>query len=444
MTSVKEKHPEITPERLAEWRLVADAFDGESAIKRAGETYLPRPSGFAGTADPDAAYSGYKNRAQFPEIFAPTVGAMVGIVHSQDAQIEMPDALAFIWERATADGQTLEAFHRTITRNLLTFGRYGILTDAPSDGGEPYFVGYSADAVINWDADFWVLDETHLARDGFRWDTREQYRVLELVEGRYVQSVYGETDLREVIEATGTGGRALDFIPFAIANSRDLLPSVSAPPLIGVARSAKAIYQLSADKRHQLYMSGQETLVAINGEAPEYVGAGVVHEMHGSDTQQPDLKYVAPSCSGIEAHERAIRDEREAAVMAGARMLEQSEGIEESGAARKLRFASETANLLSVALVSHGLLEKSLRHAARIMGLDEKQVVVTPPADLMDHSLTPAEAEALVRVWQSGGMSYQTLYERLQRGGIVSAERDHAEEFALLDQEEFRGADSAP
>lgn len=30
-------------------------------------------------------------------------------------------------------------------------------------------------------------------------------------------------------------------------------------------------------------MSGQETLVAINGEAPKTVGAGVVHQMMGSD-----------------------------------------------------------------------------------------------------------------------------------------------------------------
>ena len=39
------------------------------------------------------------------------------------------DALDNLWERATADGLDLESFHRRITRQLLTFGRYGILTD---------------------------------------------------------------------------------------------------------------------------------------------------------------------------------------------------------------------------------------------------------------------------------------------------------------------------
>ena len=54
MSDVSNKHPEYTADRLAEWQLCADAFNGESAIKRRTEAYLSKPSGYstaAGYAD---------------------------------------------------------------------------------------------------------------------------------------------------------------------------------------------------------------------------------------------------------------------------------------------------------------------------------------------------------------------------------------------------------
>lgn len=431
---VKTKHPAMTAERLAEWQLMRDSMDGESIVKARGETHLKMPSGFLSNAATRLAnYENYLSRAQFPEILAPSVAAMIGIIHGGEVSVEMPDQLAFLWEDADGEGLPLEAFHRRITRELLVTGRYAVLADAPESGGDPFLVGYAAEAVINWDHDFWVLDETALRREGFTWKQIERYRVLSLENGAYKQELYeGDTQAVE-IPVLGLGGRRLNRIPFAIANARDLTPKVETPPLIGVSRAALAIYQLSADYRWQLYMSGQETLVAINGDAPSAVGAGVVHSMMGAEGIVPDLKYVSPTCSGIDAHERAMDNNRTAAVQAGARLLEQSDAVQESGEARKLRFASETATLTSVAQASCALLERSLRNVALLMGLPEDSIVVTPPKDLLDRTMSATEARDLMLVWQNGGISYQTFYERLQRGGIASDERDYEEELGLID-----------
>jgi len=231
----------------------------------------------------------------------------------------------------------------------------------------------------------------------------------------------------------GRGGSPLERIPFAVGNAVDLSPRVEAPPLIGVANAAIAIYQLSADYRHQLYMSGQETLLAVNGEAPTTVGAGVVHKMTGGEGQMPDLRYVSPSCIGIDAHKLAMMDQREAAVMAGARLLEQSAGVQESGEARKLRFASETATLTSIAQSSCMLLEKSLRNVAMIMGLPEEQVIVTPPEDLLDQTMSATDFAKLFDVYDKGGMSWESYHAAGQRGGLFSAEVEAEEEYARID-----------
>jgi hypothetical protein len=435
--TVQTFHPALTAERRDEWQLMRDAMDGESAIKARGENYLPKPGGFKNNANTEKAlYEAYLLRAQFPELLAPSVGAMIGIIHDKEIQIKIPPAMEFLWENADGLGLPLEAFHRRITRELLVIGSYGVLADAPKDGGEPFLSGYSRDAIINWDRDWWVTDETTMRRKGFVWEKLERYRLFQMGPTGYEQIVFEAPGLTaEEVPIRGMGGALLPRIPLAVGNARDLSPRIEVPPLIGVARAALAIYQLSADYRWQLYMSGQETLVAINGDGPSMVGAGVIHSMMGAEGLAPDLKYVSPTCSGIEAHKIAIEENRTAAVQAGARLVERSQG-QESGEARGMRFASELATLISIAQNSCALLERSLRNVAMLMGLGEAAeaaIVVTPPRDLLDSTITPAEAESLMRIYQSGGMAWETYYDALQRGGIASPERDADEELALIE-----------
>lgn len=439
MQDVKTRHPDLTPERLADWCLMRHTMQGQRAVKREGVRYLPMPSGFKGMPDggQEAYEKAYKLRAIVPELLAPSVAAMIGIIHGKETQIVVPDGLSAIWENADGEGMSLEAYHRRITRYLLWLGRYGVLTTAPAEGGEPFLAGYAGDSIINWDRDFFVMDESGKRREGFEWKDNPKFRVLELVNGLYVSTVYEGESLDTITksEPVALGDGRLNFVPFYVGNARDVVPAVETPPLIGIANAIINSYQLSADWRWQLFMSGQETLVAINGEAPKTVGAGVVHQMMGNDTMTPDLKYVSPTCSGIEAHEAAIEKQKEAAVMAGARMFEQEKSSQESGEARKLRFASETANLMSVSQVSAALLERGLKAAARMKGLDEKDIVVVPPKDLLDSTMSPADFAALFSVYSQNGMSWETFYERGQAGGIFSPERDAEEEYALINPE---------
>ena len=437
--AVDSKHPDYV-DRLYEWAQMRHTARGEQAVKAEGTIYLPMPSGF--TTQPDrgvAMYRAYQLRAQFPDILAPTLRGMVGVIHRTEAQIEMPDAMLGIWERATKDGLPLEALHRRITGELLLMGRFSLLVDADSKGSDlPFFAGYTAEALINWsdERDLFVLDESGPVRDGFEWRDERRHRVLRLENGRYVAELYEDGEkAADPVQPTMRGGGAMDRIPFVVIGSRDLSVKPDEPPLIGVARSSLAMYRLDADYRHQLYMSGQETLVVINGDAPSAVGAGVVMVLKGEDSVRPDAKYVGPAGTGIAAHRVAIQDEREAAVAAGARVFDSVQKAAESGEALRLRYAAQTATLTSIAQASAQGLEKALRHAAVMIGQDPEAVIVKPNLDFIDATMTAAEAEQLVRVWQSGAISYETLYENLQRGEIASPERSFQDERDLIEQE---------
>lgn len=435
--SVDSRHPKYV-EYEREWRIMRDTSRGEYLVKRWSTEYLPKPSGFAMQADGgEAMYAAYKKRAQFPEIVSPTIQGIIGIIHGQEWQVQLPDALEYIYEDATPEHINLESFMRRVTTETLLMGRYGVLTDVRNN--LPYLAGYKAETIINWDEerDLFVLDESDLRRTDFTWDTEEKYRVLMLEDGRYVQKVYIDGQWVDRFEPTARGGSVLDEIPFVIIGAKDLRVDVEEPPLIGVARAALAQYRLDADYRHQLYMSGQETLFIINGEAPSVVGAGVVHRLEAPEGVQVDAKYVGPSGNTIEAHRVAIADESIRAAQSGARLLDQRERSGESGEARRLRFGAETASLKTIANTSAAGIEKALKYAARFIGANEDEVIVTPPPKLMEPIMSAQEAKTLVEGWQSGGYSYQTLYENLQRGQIASQERTFEDELSLMDGEQI-------
>ncbi|MGU3496360.1 DUF4055 domain-containing protein [Xanthobacteraceae bacterium A53D] len=435
--AVSTKHPDYL-DREAEWKVMRDTARGESAVKDAGQAYLPRPSGFATQSDGGRAlYAAYQARAQFPEIVAPTVHGMVGVIHRTEAQIQMPAALEPLWEKATSDGLPLEALHRRITAELLTTGRYALLVTGTEAGGSlPWLAGYAAEKLINWspNRDMFVLDESGLERNGFQWEDKQRFRVLEIDDGRYVVRTFVGTEVvaQAPIQPTAARGQAITEIPFVVIGARDLSLPPELPPLIGVARSAISQYQLSADYRWQLFMTGQETLVIINGEAPSAVGAGVVITLKGEEGRTPDAKYVGPAGTGIAAHKTAIDDERAAAVAAGARLFSSEKKSAESGDALRIRYAAQTATLITIAQASAQGLEKALRHIANIVGANPNEVTVKPNLSFVNATMTPAEAQALVKVWQDGAISYETLYENLQRGEIASAERAAEEELELI------------
>lgn len=439
-TLVETTRPEYD-EHAPDWRLMRAAGSGERAIKAGGTTYLPMPSGFAKSPDGGVAlYQAYQVRAQFPEIVAPAIKAMTGVIHATEIQIDLPDQMNYLWERATSCEQPLEEFHRKITSEILTTGRFGVLVGAPSDGGDPYLAGYTAESIINWSdcSSFFVLDESGLVRDGFEWVDHPKFRVLELVDGKYTVKIYEGDSLaiESGAEPTARGGAAMSAVPFVIAGPTTVSTTPETPPLIGVARHAVAMYQLSADYRWQLFMSGQETLVVFNADAPESVGAGVVISLKSdNEAVTADAKYVGPSGTGIAAHRTAINDEKESAAAAGAKLFASGSNAAESGDALRIRFAAETANIVTVALASCAALEKSLRNVGRMLGMTDdvvNTIVVHPPSSFADADLSPQEVMALMGLTEKGLVSLETAYEKLQSGNWASPERSFEEEAKLI------------
>lgn len=451
---VDTKHPDFL-DREDEWALMRASSRGEKAIKDGTEDYLPMPTGFRAQTDGGAIYYGqYQARAEYPGIVNITERGMVGVITRKEIKIEMPDSMLPLWENCTPDGLPLEGLYRKIVNELLETGRFILLVDAPPAGEAtadtlPFIAPYTAETLINWDdgADFFVLDESGLVRTDFMWSDEVRHRVLKLVDGKYIVQVFVELAESTEVQPTARGSEKLTEIPIVVMNAREVTLETDDPPLIAVARAALAMYQLSADYRLQLFMTGQETLFVFNTDAPAYVGASVVVALKSDNSKEapPDARYVSPTGAGITAHRQAIEDKRAEAAAAGAKLFESEGSSQESGEAKKIRFAAETATLVSIAQSAAAGLEKALRFIARMMGMGEaeiEKIIVTPDLSFLQQVMTPEQARALMDIWSGGAISYETFYENIQRGGIASDERDWEEERKLIDDEGF-GAPSS-
>lgn len=450
------KHPQYLS-FAPSWELMRDANSGEDDVKAKGEKYLPMKTGTAAIEDPTSrakVYDLYRLRAEFPEVVAPTIRGAVGIMLAKPAKIELPEAMEHLRERATLDGLTLDALHRRMGMEVMTTGRYGLLPGLTDDGA-PYLSGYVAESIINWDStggipDYVVLDESGPVRDRDTGQWKDVTRLRECIayDGDYRARVWEQAGagwtVGDDVEARTPKGEALDFLPFVFVGSLDLTPEPDDVPLYGLAKLAVRIYRLDADFSFSLHMTSEPTPVAIGFEDPaNAIKQGLAPKTLGSSVlwilpQGGDAKYLEFSGPGLEKQANAIQEALARAAQFGAQVIQSGQSVE-SGEALKLRAASQTATLTSIAQTTAAGLERSLRNIAKWIGADPEQVIVTPNLEFFDRAITAQDIQALVAAWQSGAMSHRALFDKLQQGGVIHEDKSYKDEEKDIDADDVDG-----
>lgn len=454
---IKQRHPAYDAFSDA-WRLMRDAIGGEDVIKSRGTAYLPLKTAQAAMEDESqrqASYAAYMMRAEFPEIVAPTVTGHLGLIHSQPLTFELPARMEPLLDRATADGLTLEDFAEKVTSELLSVGRYGILPTFSEEDGAPLLAGYTTETIINWDApgmrglEFVVLDESRSERNPVTnvWRPIERYRELAIEDGRLVSRIWQDGSATEEPVAYGRTDRAaLDFNPFVALGTRTVTIEPEDVPLYGLARIAVRLYRLDADYMQGLHMTSEPTPYITGyddvpdairkGNVPTAVGASKLWLLPRGATAG-FLEFTGP---GLAAQRAAIDASREAAATFGARMFDETNRAPESGESRKTRYSHNTSALKTIAKVTAAGLERALRNQARWMGLDPETVSVTPNLDWVTDTMSATELAALVKAWQDGVISYDTLFEQMQAGKIIAAGKAIEEEVDQIVNDKLRDA----
>lgn len=445
--------------KLYVWTYVRDALDGESAVKRENTRYLPMPSAMAAMppapaqstqaatstfdggvwdvphAHPNKAYESYLQRARYPMLVAHTVRSLTGIALRKMPSITLPSQLDYLYER-------IEKVYRKIISNALAFGRVWLVVDIDDEGKFDILV-YKALSGIDWKEDKYVVFREHVNETG---EAAEDFDYVRLIVAStdeqggtayQIQRVHGDDDSFDAAEVAvpSYSGKTLDTLPVVCCGSLDTDWNVDPIPMEGITSCAGQLYMKNADLSQAEFMSCNPMLVllGVNKEQlPSAVGSTVALALPGEGV---DAKYVEPAGTSLDHMLSSTDRLYEEAATYGAQLLGASKAQVESGEALRLRQNASGASLLSVMQVGTDAVNMLLDIVAEWSGTDRSKMGFEHDSDLAEAVLTPQELSELTKTWMAGGISYETYFRRLQRGGVIDDDKTPEEERAQIEQE---------
>ena len=451
---VNSTHPDF--DKVADlWRQCRDVIGGAVAIKQSPGRYLPKPEGRT-----DTEYARYADRAQFFDATAKTVDGMVGGIFRKPPSVELPTALDYLRDDADGRGTDIALLAKALTTELISVGRAGLLVDMPSvpEGlrldqerainARPRILTYSAENIINWRTEVMngqnrltlvVLkeeDRVPSLSDPFVTEPKVRYRVLELRDNVYTVALYeeGDGDWTPVEFSTPrmSGGKAFDTIPFFFVGAVDNGPQIDKPPMYDISSINIGHYRNSADFEDALYMVGQPT-PWITGLDQAFIDKNKGSLRIGSRAAWLLPEGAAAGMLEISGDLAALKGAMEAKesqmVQLGARLVSQNPSGVEAAETIRLRASGEASILDSVARNVSKALTRCLMAIGAWLSVSE-EATFEANSDFFATRLSPQELAELVRTWQTGAITYRTLFENLRTGEVIADADVDPEEYS--------------
>lgn len=431
MANVKSQHP-LYESRSGQWERARDAFEGTDTIKGKGEVYLPRPVGWK-----DDKYKAYKARALWSGHTERTVLGLTGMVFRKPLVLSRPDTVDVFEGDLTLYGTSLNEFAMGLFTELLITGRYGVLVDFSNDGNRPFIAEYPAENIVNWRVGrvngkiapvLIVLKEMPEVPIENKFDTEEkeieQFRVLSLEDGKYIVRVMqvkkgqgGESATLKYELIPTLGGREMEFIPFQFFGVMDNTSIPQKPPILDLVDVNISHYQTSADIEHGRHFTALPTPWAAGFKIDGHLEIGSTTAWVSSDPSAKAgmLEYTG---QGLGALREALEGKERLMAILGARLLEQRLKGVEAAESIKVRQSGEQSIISSMAESVNSGINRVLRLMAQWSGFtgDEEEINIQLNKDFLAQPISAQEAMTWATVWQTGAISYETMYHNLEKG----------------------------
>lgn len=301
--------------RLPLWKKVRDFIEGEDAVKRGMENYLPRPNKSDTSQAEQDRYDSYLARAVFYNATGRTHAALVGLAFNSAPTIKLPSEIAGLVENADGAGTLMINQAQNVLAELLMTGRGGLLVDYPNVvsgsvsvaqardlGIGPRIVFYSAESIRDWSVEavgsnlaagggmtvltMVQLHEKFEKRSGFEIMEGERVRVIRLVPSSLIvdgvpppfgsydvgdhplngmvvvydiyEEVAGSENMRsfQMMDARGV---PLPEIPFFFLGSTSNDYAFDPLPMYDLVSLNAGHYRNSADYEESVFLCGQPT-----------------------------------------------------------------------------------------------------------------------------------------------------------------------------------------
>lgn len=419
---------------------------GEEAVKSMNETFLPHLSGLSYNE-----YQDYKERAQFYNATRRTLSALVGSVFRRDATFTKPAEMDAIIQDFDLNGTTANHFTKQVLKEVLTVGRHGILVDYDNDLQRPYCTHYIGESIINhkmgyhngiMQMDMIVLAEQVPAtgKDEFDTEYQTQYRVLRLQDGIYTQQLYyydGRKETAGPIVTPTINGRPLEYIPFVVVNTTSLGCEYEDSPLLDLTNLNINHYKFSADIGHALHFTSLPTPYATGvdnygGESKEATPLRIGSTNMLMLPQGATVGMLEFTGAGVGSLRQYLNDVEGKMGKLGARLLEKPSAQPETAESHNIRQAAEGSALITVVESVDAGITQALKYCADYMGIGIDEVDVELNRDFIASQMDSKSLIDLIKAYQEGGISEETLYYQLHKGEILPPDHNKQEEITRL------------
>jgi hypothetical protein len=442
--AVNTEHPQYK-EMKPVWQKMRDFIGGERTVKAKTVDYLPTLNE-TDTAD-GYDYRTYLENAVFFNATGLTYQAFMGMIFRKKPMLSVDTHPLF--DNVDLEGSNLQTFVRDCTEEVMKVGRVGILKDFPTTKGTEtiaelskgnkrnYLKLYKAESIINWkyetvngiNVPVCVVLREIIEKDPenlFSHDTESQYRVLALVNGRYVQYVYNASfELKSTVRPLSKG-KIIREIPFVCMNSRTISLNVEPPPLEDLSNTNGAHYRASASLGACVWMFGRATPVfhiphtLVNQFKEDGVSFGVTKSIIlPTDTQgsKVEASFLEPTKSfePIINHMDSLEGRMSSQ---GARMLKQAKEVAESPDSISFDLIGEFATIASIADNASQGLSKAI---SLLLGTDTRIVL---NSDYIGSKIDANTITSLFAAVQGGGMSVGQFQQALIDGEAIVSDKE--------------------
>ena len=430
------------------WGLVRTLLGGTSAMRLAGETFLPKYG-----AELQEDYLIRLKRAVLTNYYGSTVKHLVGkafakpLVLQEDVPVQIQE-----WaEDIDLQGTHLNDFAANLFAEALGIGFAGIMVDYPkqlpgvslaeerASGARPYFGLVPAENILGVttgkrasDIVMARLCEEVVVPDG-EYGEKLSKRIRVLIPGGY--RLYEMMDKDEYILVEEGSMSPMTRVPLVPVYGKKVRAWVGIPPLLDLAYKNVQNYQMDSDVDNAIRVACFPMLAVsgwdVESDPKIKVGPNVVLA-----TSDPAGRfyYVEHSGAAINAGRQRMEDLKAEMAMMGLQMMMPRASGDATATETQVKYAEATSDLQRMAFSLKDSLENALQIMAEWVGLPDGGSIEIKGQFALPRDAA-SEVQALIALRAGGEITSKTLLSELKRRDFLPDDFDVEGEQELLAME---------
>ena len=424
-------------------------FEGDKAIKKNAETYVPKNKGVD-----DSDYNAIIQRSVFENFTEATAKGISGLIFAKEPTISLPASLELLKDNIDMDDNTIVDLSQNIVNELMEVGRCGLLIDVPNIDTtgmtkpqtdalniRAFTKLYKSETIINWRYEainsvnkltLLVLHEVYEDwTDDFTAEYKNRYRVYRLINNVCNVAVYEEKDKTFIatmeFKPVMANRKTINYIPFIPLTYKDISIIPVKPPLMDIANININYYGVAVERRNVIHFVGNPFFMGKGINTRDDKGNALTITLGSSIAQifqepNADMKIVETQGTGLAFNESYLNDCKTTMAALGARLLVPEANAQISENTMQMKTAGYRATIMQIANTASRAITQALKIIAEWEGQNPDEVKLELNTDYNLSEMDAQTITALVTAWQTGAIRQEDMFKKLQKGEVIESD----------------------